>query len=332
MAFAVDPPLVKSASGSADLQAERALGSTSRNLAPRPASDATVAVPPCASTIDATIDNPRPLPPLARDRDGSDAVEPLEHAGQVVGGDARPVVRHVERHAVLVADGRQRRRACPRGVCARALASRFPTAWRSRSSSPSTAVSPWIVSSTGHSGCSIRASSTRSAATAAEVDRLALQRPALVEPGEQQHVVDQDAHPGRVVLDPPHHDVQVLGPLGGAAAEQLGVAAHGGQRRPQLVRRVGDEAPQPVLRPLALGERLLDLGQHLVQRAAQPARPRCAGRCSRRAATGRRRRSRRPSARSGPAAAGRRGRGSAPARPRRPARSRRPAARSCVSR
>ena len=35
---------------------------------------------------------------------------------------------------------RRRRRACPAGVWARALASRFPTAWRSRSSSPVTVV------------------------------------------------------------------------------------------------------------------------------------------------------------------------------------------------
>ena len=44
-----------------------------------------------------------------------------------------------------------------------------------------------------------------------QVDRLLLERALLVEPGEQQQVLDEQAHPGGLVLDPPHHPVQALG-------------------------------------------------------------------------------------------------------------------------
>ena len=70
---------------------------------------------------------------------------------------------------------------------------------------------------------------------------------------------------------PRHRAREVLGALGGAAAEQLGVRAHGGERRAQLVRRVGDEAPQLLLRGLARLERRLDLREHRVQREPEPA-------------------------------------------------------------
>ena len=117
----------------------------------------------------------------------------------------------------------------------------------------------------------MRAASTASRATSLELDRLALERPALVEPGEQQQVVDEQPHPPRLALDAGHRPLEVVGPLAGAAVEQLGVGAHGGERRAQLVRRIGDEAAQPVLRRGALVERLLDLAEHRVERAAEPA-------------------------------------------------------------
>jgi hypothetical protein len=104
-----------------------------------------------------------------------------------------------------------------------------------------------------------------------EIDRLALQRAALVETGQQEQVVDEDPHAGGLVLDTAHGPGQVLGPVGGAATEQFGVAPDGGQRRAQLVAGVGHEAAQPVLgrRPLAEGR--LDLAQHGVQRQPEPA-------------------------------------------------------------
>ena len=54
-----------------------------------------------------------------------------------------------------------------------------------------------------------------------------------------------------------------------AAAVQLGVPADGRDGRPQLVRRVGDEPPEPVLRLRPLVERHLDPSEHLVQRHTQ---------------------------------------------------------------
>ena len=104
-----------------------------------------------------------------------------------------------------------------------------------------------------------------------QVDLLARERTALIEPRQVEQVVDQHPHPLGFGLDPPHGQRQVLGPAGRAAAEQLGEPAHGGERGPQLVRGVGDEPAQPILRRLALRERLLDLAEHRVQRHAQPA-------------------------------------------------------------
>ena len=94
-----------------------------------------------------------------------------------------------------------------------------------------------------------------------EVDRLALERPALVEPSEQQEVVDEHAHAFRLGFDARHRPGEVVGPGVGPAAEQLRVAADRRDRRPQLVRGVADEPPQALLRGAALVERRLDLGR-----------------------------------------------------------------------
>ena len=99
-------------------------------------------------------------------------------------------------------------------------------------------------SSIGRPGSTTRAASTASPTTRGEVDRLPLERPALVEAREQQQIVDEQAHPLGLARDAGHRPLEILGARGGAAAEQLGVGAHGGERRAQLVRRVGDEAAQ----------------------------------------------------------------------------------------
>ena len=104
-----------------------------------------------------------------------------------------------------------------------------------------------------------------------KVDRRPLQRATLVEPGQQQQVLDEEAHAGGLVLDAAHGPGQVLGSLGRAPAEQLGVTPDGGQGGAQLVGGVGDEAAQPVLRRGLLGEGRLDLGQHGVERQTEPA-------------------------------------------------------------
>ena len=50
-------------------------------------------------------------------------------------------------------------------------------------------------SSIGRSGSSVRAVSTASATTSSKLDRLALERPPLVEAREQQQILDEHAHP-----------------------------------------------------------------------------------------------------------------------------------------
>ena len=71
--------------------------------------------------------------------------------------------------------------------------------------------------------------------------------------------------------------VQRLGVRETAGPVQVRIAAHGGERRPQLVRGVGDEPPELALAallrlegPLLLAERGLDLVQHRVERGPEP--------------------------------------------------------------
>ena len=99
----------------------------------------------------------------------------------------------------------------------------------------------------------------------AEVDPRALERPALVEPGEQEQIIDEHAHSLRLAFDAAHRARQIVGPRLGAALEQLGVRADGRERRAQLVRRVGDEPAQLSLGRLERAKRRLDLRQHRVQ-------------------------------------------------------------------
>ena len=87
----------------------------------------------------------------------------------------------------------------------------------------------------------------RRAASARDVDGLAHRVAHLVQAREREQVLDEHAHARRLVLDPPHRLLDLLGRARGAHAEQLGVAADRGERRAQLVRRVGEEAPQPLL-------------------------------------------------------------------------------------
>ena len=102
------------------------------------------------------------------------------------------------------------------------------------------------------------------------VDRPGLERPALVETCEQQQVVDEDPHALGLVVDAAHRDGEVVRGHVGVAAQQLRITAHRGERSAQLVGRVGDEVPQPLLVGLALGEGGLELGEHGVERQAEP--------------------------------------------------------------
>jgi hypothetical protein len=98
------------------------------------------------------------------------------------------------------------------------------------------------------------------------VDGLAAQRPARVEPGEQQQVVDEDAHPGGLGQ---HAAEGVRHLLRGVAAPQQGelrVAADGGQGSAQLVAGVGGEAAQPGLARRPPSQGVLHVAEHPVER------------------------------------------------------------------
>ena len=80
-----------------------------------------------------------------------------------------------------------------------------------------------------------------------DVDRGPFERAALVEPRQQEQVVDQHTHARRLLLDACQQPGEVLGMTIGPQPVELRVGAHRGHRRTQLVRRVGDELPYVLL-------------------------------------------------------------------------------------
>ncbi len=104
-----------------------------------------------------------------------------------------------------------------------------------------------------------------------QVHGFALERPSRVEPGQQQQVIYQDGHPGRLRLDPSQGVRHFLGHRARVPQGQLGVAADRGQRGAQFVRGVGGEPAQPGFARRAAAQRLLDVEQHPVERGPDPA-------------------------------------------------------------
>ena len=111
-----------------------------------------------------------------------------------------------------------------------------------------------------------------------QINVRAFDRAALVQAGEQQQVLDQMAHPGRLAADPAHDPGQILRPALGAALEQLGVRRDGGDRGAQFVRGVRHEPPQAALGlaerrlgGVACREGALDAAQHDVEGPGQTA-------------------------------------------------------------
>jgi hypothetical protein len=103
-----------------------------------------------------------------------------------------------------------------------------------------------------------------------QVDGLALQRTALVEPCEQEQVLDEQAHPLRLAADSGHQACQILGPPVRSPPVELGVGAHGGERRAQLVGGVGQKPAELSLRGRLRLEGRLDLTEHRVEGQAEP--------------------------------------------------------------
>ena len=111
-------------------------GRARRKVDPRPGSDSTVASPPWARAMARTRLRPRPRPALGAALIA--AVEAVPDPGQVLGRDARAVVRALEDDAVPFARGRAATRGRPGGVYLTALSTRLARAWRRRARSPAT--------------------------------------------------------------------------------------------------------------------------------------------------------------------------------------------------
>ena len=101
---------------------------------------------------------------------------------------------------------------------------------------------------------------------------------ALVQPGQGEEIVDQPVHAGSLRADARDDARQVVGMLGPAPLEQLGVGRHRRDRGAQLVRGVGDELAQmllvltqPGLGRDAGGEGGLDPLEHDVEGTGQAA-------------------------------------------------------------
>ena len=247
---------------------------------PRPGPVSSEARPPWAAAMAATMESPSPVPPPAARARRIRPVEALEDARR---RPRSPMPGPLSRDLELGALGVDRTRTCtsvPGGGVDASVGKqvrRSPGGGGPRRRSPSTG--PLVVERDGPVGRRPpRASSTASLASAARSTGVALERPALVEAGQQEQVVDEHAHPRRSPLR------CAASPWPGrraarrrTLAEELGVAADRGQRRAQLVRGVGDEPAQPLLRGgCALGERRLDAAPSMVvERACRAGRPRC---------------------------------------------------------
>lgn len=173
--------------------------------------------------------------------------------------------RITQRSAVLSTDAVT---VVPTGVCTRALANRLATTWCRRASSPVTragrvqeqrelpvvvlARRPRVPHRLRHEG--------------REVHLGGLQGAAVVQPGQEQQVLDQARHPGRLGRYAPPRQRR-LDPVG-PPVHQLRVPGDGGQRRTEFVAGVGQEAAHAFLAALPLGEGGLDVVDHAIEGGA----------------------------------------------------------------
>jgi hypothetical protein len=99
-----------------------------------------------------------------------------------------------------------------------------------------------------------------------QVDRLAVERTAGVEPREQKQVLEERAHSVGLGNDALERGLDFGGLLRIGALRVLGVAANDRDRSAQLVARVGDETAQFLLAGMAFAQCSLDVLEHVVER------------------------------------------------------------------
>ena len=259
--------------------------SVSRMRVPPPSAGSAVTVPPCASATWRTIASPRPEPGMPRA--AGRAVEAVE--------DERQVLRRRS-------PGRGRGRSPRRRARSLRPRRRAGSTWRrcragSRSRARSSTGTPRISDSSS-SGSNVtpgrlrRVRSIASAVDEVEPHVLRLRR-RLVAARELDELRDQRRHLGQLLGHVPQQLLALAGRQRLVAGEHLDVRAQARQRRPQLVRGVGDELP---LRPCGVLER----AEHRVEGRGEP---RELVRCRRRRSAARGRASPRPPRPSASAAA-----------------------------
>ena len=166
-------------------------GSRTVNVVP-PGALSTATVPPCASTTAATMASPRPVLPAAREREPSPRANRSKTSRQQLGRDAGSVVGHGQDGTRAPRCVRPTMTVVPGGVCVRALASRLASTWCSRAASPTTVdrlvrqVQLPAVVRARRVGVADRVDDQPG-----QVHRLAVERPARVQAGQQQQVLDQ---------------------------------------------------------------------------------------------------------------------------------------------
>ena len=229
--------------------------------------------PSCAATIAATIANPKPVPPVARERLRSTRQNRSKIRSNWSAGRPGPWSRTTSA-ACPSATSRDISTRLAGGVWVRAFANRLATTWVSWPASPLTMTTEDATSRIGPSRFDRIAVRHRVTHDGGQVDGAVVahhlgvgQR---VEAGQRQQIVDQTTHTGALRTDPVHGPRQLGGVGQCARLVQLGITGDRGQRRAQLVAGVGHEPAQRGLGLFLSREGGVQLVEHLVECAGQP--------------------------------------------------------------
>ena len=189
-------------------------------------------------------------------------------------GEPGPVVRDLEHRISVSPLDCDRGSRCPAGVWRSPFSSRLRARRWSSSGLPLTATGPSPRASQAVPVGNRATSETAAARDLGEVALAPGADPAGVGPGEQQQIGHQPAHPPRGARAPlatiSPSSPPPLGPSR-LALQQLEVGEDARQRRPQLVRRVGDEVALGLHYLVGLSPRRLELTKHLVEVRASSA-------------------------------------------------------------